>query len=367
MGSSHDDLYSAVKKGDLEDIIELLANPAIDINAIRTENRHYGSALSVAAEEGHIDVVKLLLECGADVSTADDYQWTPLHHAVHMNRFEVAKILILNGADVSAKPEETPLMVAAGFVGRKSPCQQEMFQLLIDSGAGVNDKGYKGMTPLHLAARACHTVAVECLLANGANTISMRDDDILEPIHHACSNYDTARHRSWAHPGPTPETGGYSWGVTEYDNKDDTTPIIKLLLANGADVNAVGRGHATPLFLAIWSRDERRVRLLLDMGANLTSRLGSFHPLCVRACDRNHCHVDCTSGRKLGKSILEAASDQQVILKMIQNESARRFTISFRMALTMGLHERLGMDSMLAIVDQELLREIVDSVHPLDN
>jgi ankyrin repeat protein len=359
MDNRYDDLYSlysAAEKGDLEHVITLLAIPETDINANELPNNYKGSALSIAAWNGHVDVVELLLERGADVSTTDSFEWTALHCAVHMNRFDIAKILIAKGADVSAKPAETPLMVAAGFIGRNSPCQKEMFQLLMDSGAGVNDKGYQGMTPLHLAARACHTVAVECLLENGANSISMSDDQHMQPIHHACSNYNTATHRSWVNQ--------------EEDNTADMTPIIKLLLSNGADVNAVGTMHCTPLFLSIWSRDERRVRLLLDMGADLTSRLASFSSRCLPQCDEHHCNVDCTSGRKLGETILETASDPRgrstAILKMIQEEPARRFTISVRTALVMGLHNRLGMDSMLAIVEQELLREIVDSVHPLD-
>jgi ankyrin repeat protein len=353
MDSSYNDLCSAAEKGDLELITTLLAIPETDINANGRTNNHSCSALSIAANEGHVDVVELLIKSGADVNTTSlFFGWTALHEAVHMNRFDIAKILIANGADVSAKPDETPLMVAAGFIGRKSPCQKEMFQLLIDSGAGVNDKGLQGMTPLHLAARACHTVAVECLLENGANTISMSDETWFEPIHHACSNYNTAIWRRWANREGIPDTA-YMWGYREDDNTADTTPIIKLLLAKGADVNAVGTMHTTPLFLAIQSRDERRVRLLLDMGADLTSRLASFD-------------------ETLGETILQCASDKSrgrspAILKMIQDEASRRFTISFRTALVMGLHERLGVNSILSIIDKELLREMVDSVHPLDN
>jgi ankyrin repeat protein len=37
--------------------------------------------LHVASQSGHIDIARLLLDCGCDVNTRDAYRWTPLHYA----------------------------------------------------------------------------------------------------------------------------------------------------------------------------------------------------------------------------------------------------------------------------------------------
>ena len=154
MNNSNNVLFLAVKQGDLEKFQNLLDDPEIRFNIYSNvlEGNNRGTVLHQEASEGCFEMVKLLLESDADVSDTDCFEWTPLHSAVHMNRSEVVKILIIYGADASAKPEETPLMVAAGFIRRKSPCQREMFLLLIDSGARVNDKYYSGTTALHMAA-----------------------------------------------------------------------------------------------------------------------------------------------------------------------------------------------------------------------
>ena len=104
----------------------------------------------------------------------------------------------------------------------------------------------------------------------------------------------------------------------------------------------------------------------------MTSRLGSYDSQCLEECDRHNCHVDCKSGRKLGQTILEAAGDEsrgviRPILEMVQNEPTRGFTSSLlRTALVMGMNERLGANSILAIVDEEIIRELVDQSCPLE-
>jgi ankyrin repeat protein len=238
-----------------------------DINVKVMPNTEINLALYEATTIGDIEGVRSLIEKGADVHTRDSWGFTVLHEAVHMNRYEIAQILIENGANISAKPLETPIMVAAGFIGTSSPCGEDMFDLLINAGADVNAPGHSGMTPLHVAARAGNTLAIRCLLNNGAGvTISIQDDRCLQPIHYACSNHNAAIHRRWYC-----EQGGHTcWGCYEGDNNIDMRPIIKLLLENGADVNASGNSRNTPIFHAIYSRVPERVRLLLDMGADLT-------------------------------------------------------------------------------------------------
>lgn len=342
-------LCKAAETGNIEDVRHILATLETDTSHTHSPHHRKNCALAVAASGGYLELVCLLLNTGADVHAADFFHWTPLHQAVHQNRFEVAKILIENGADASANPDETPLMIAAGYIGRKmSPCTTEMFQLLVDAGARVDDQGLGRKTPLHWAARACHVEAAKFLLENGAKSISMRDGNLMQPIHYACTNTNTASFRSWANDREYPCSGMFR--NSEDDNTVDMRPMIQLLLENGADVNAMGPGRSTPLFRCMMSGNQDRVRLILDKGADLNSKL--------------HC----------GKTIREYASDRgrctPEIFKMIEAEPARRlavreFTISCREALAMALHERLGELSLLSKLEAALVTEISDLTHPL--
>ena len=57
---------------------------------------------SQAAEKGHVDVAKELIQNGADVNAVNSNKETALHFAAHKGHVEVAKVLIQNGADVNA-------------------------------------------------------------------------------------------------------------------------------------------------------------------------------------------------------------------------------------------------------------------------
>jgi len=53
-----------------------------------------------AAERGHLDVVKLLLEHGADPNVQDDEGETPLHHAAAWrDNVDIVRLLLEHGAD----------------------------------------------------------------------------------------------------------------------------------------------------------------------------------------------------------------------------------------------------------------------------
>ena len=65
---------------------------------------------------GFLDIVQFLVDRGADVRTADDDGWTPLHHAVcYGDRLALAHFLLDEGArpDVANNRGETPIDLAA--------------------------------------------------------------------------------------------------------------------------------------------------------------------------------------------------------------------------------------------------------------
>jgi ankyrin repeat protein len=67
--------------------------------------------LERASAEGHVEVVQLLLEHGADAKAQDEKKITPMHVASANGQLGVARVLLEHGADVKAqnKDNETPL------------------------------------------------------------------------------------------------------------------------------------------------------------------------------------------------------------------------------------------------------------------
>lgn len=133
--------------------------------------------LSIAAANGHRNVVEFLLNHGANVNGADGLEQTPLHIAADHGSDDVAKLLVDRGADIDARDflDVTPLRYAA-LRGH-----QTVVALLIARGATVNAQSKFGKTALHLAATAGHKEAVALLLAHGAD-VKIKNSDGQTPL-----------------------------------------------------------------------------------------------------------------------------------------------------------------------------------------
>ena len=84
--------------------------------------------ISIAADEGHFDIIDLLIQRGANVETTNKCGWKPLHRAAWMGHFEIANFFINKGA----QPDVLSLHHAA------AKNHTEIVQLILD--AGVRDE-----------------------------------------------------------------------------------------------------------------------------------------------------------------------------------------------------------------------------------
>ncbi len=117
-----------------------------------------------AARDGRVEIVRMLIDAGANVNVQTNYGKTPLHWAAWNGRVEVVRMLIGAGADVNLKDNDgwTPLHVAAGY-GRV-----EIARMLIDAKADLNVQDNSEQTPLHRAADNGRVDIARMLIAAGA-------------------------------------------------------------------------------------------------------------------------------------------------------------------------------------------------------
>jgi ankyrin repeat protein len=119
-------------------------------------------------------MVELLLEHGAEAATAEHLG------PVAAGDTRIARLLISRGLDINlpVRGRDTFLCrVCRGDKGEKP----ETAQTLIDLGADVNGRNYRGRTPLHVAARAGFCEVIEVLLRSSAD-VDVVDGDGMTPL-----------------------------------------------------------------------------------------------------------------------------------------------------------------------------------------
>jgi ankyrin repeat protein len=139
-------------------ILERLHRAGEPINArfpLLSRPGAYPTAMAMAIRNGDHEVVRMLLDLGADLNVIEGGPWSPLDSAVHNNRLDVARLFLQRGADVNAvdKVGYTPLLLAASIDFGDT----RMIELLLAAGANINAKNAAGKTALDLAREYQHT------------------------------------------------------------------------------------------------------------------------------------------------------------------------------------------------------------------
>jgi ankyrin repeat protein len=159
-------IFQAVARGDVDEVARLLdAEP--HLLEARDESRADATPLAVAADEGHVGVVRLLLERGAKVNIAGQFGYTALHVGAGGGHEEVVSVLLSSGADSSIKSRDdsTALMWASwrGHVGVVKRLLQHM------QGRGLNERGNQGRTAVGMTCQYGRVEALRLLLLAGAD------------------------------------------------------------------------------------------------------------------------------------------------------------------------------------------------------
>jgi ankyrin repeat protein len=159
-------LHDAAAKGDIKAAENWLNVAGKTIN---DSDQQGNTPLSYAVEFGTPEMVKFLLDKGANVNGKGTKGWAPIHFAMwskNPKALESAKILIERGANINLKAvhhEFAPIFYAIMYSNKT------MVQFCIDNGADLTIVMNNKMTPLQYAHKYCKsTEIIKLLEANGA-------------------------------------------------------------------------------------------------------------------------------------------------------------------------------------------------------
>ncbi|MEI0479346.1 ankyrin repeat domain-containing protein, partial [Brachyspira pulli] len=155
---------------------------------------------------------------------------------------EIAKLLINNNSNINIKNKDGENMIMIACENGN----EEMFNLLVENNADINEKSSWGASALIYASEKGNINIMKYLIDNGIDVNGKADEN-----------------------GDTP----LIWAVTG----ENPYEASKLLIENGANVNATNDGGVAPATILSASVPEV-VKLLKDNGADLDTKFADYYP-----------------------------------------------------------------------------------------
>ncbi|MCY4191221.1 MAG: ankyrin repeat domain-containing protein [Rhodospirillaceae bacterium] len=239
-------LVYGVATGQAE-IVKMLLKAIDSADETDANAKVYGLAIKVAAEKGSVEIVKILLEAGADPN-----QKGVLEEAAKKGSVEIVQILLDAGENADTEPVSYEYaLVQAVKSGRT---RAEIVKILLDAGA---DPNIEPVLYLSLQGRLTkrRIQVIQMLLEGGADPNQLHED--------------RGRRRG---------VGNSPLGVAA---KLGNTKLVQMLLDAGADPNLRHRSSHSPLVIAVDKGKTRTVKILLDAGADPNQKSGRYSPMAI--------------------------------------------------------------------------------------
>ncbi|KAB0360392.1 hypothetical protein FD754_004548 [Muntiacus muntjak] len=242
-GDLNEELVKAAANGDVAKVEDLLKRPDVDVNGQCAGH----TAMQAASQNGHVDILKLLLKQNVDVEAEDKDGDRAVHHAAFGDEGAVIEVLHRGSADLNArnKRRQTPLHIAV------NKGHLQVVKTLLDFGCHPSLQDSEGDTPLHDAISKKRDDILAVLLEAGAD-VTITNNNGFNALHHAGNanldiqnvNQQTALHLAV---------------------ERQHTQIVRLLVRAGAKLDIQDKDGDTPLHEALRHHTLSQLRQLQDM------------------------------------------------------------------------------------------------------
>src|SRR5215475_6022838 len=292
-------LMQAARRGSV-DIVQALLAAKADPNA--KEKNGGQNALMWAVAQKQSGVAEALLRGGADVNGGSKSNFTPLMFAAQQGDVDSIRVLLRGGAKVDDAVEGAPtaLVIASAM------CHVDAVNVLLESGANPNRTDWRGYNSLLLVVRDSHygldlankdriVTIVKSLLKHGADpnfrlkqpkaiTVNEVSLDGATPVLLAAEVNNTEAVKVLLDAGADPKIATEqgmtalimaSGGGTDIqrarppEERAQAIDTVKLLIAHGVDINAVGQYGWTALHQASYQGLTEVIEYLVSKGSNI--------------------------------------------------------------------------------------------------
>ncbi len=195
---------------------------------------------------------------------------------------ETVYAMIKSGTDVN-KPEAFgrkqlmtyPLAMAVGKSGRSL----QIADMLIKAGANIDQGDAHGKTVLHLAARFGYPRFAAMLIKKGASSDATDKDGqtpLFDAAYSGSGDIVALLLKSGANANATDHEGRTAMHMLQYTSfTPDPLPVAKIMLALGADVNAISEKYGAPLHQAVKQEHSALATFLISKNADVNAQDGA--------------------------------------------------------------------------------------------
>ena len=223
------------------------------------------TAVLAAAQENHPDVMKVLIDAGADIEARDNSDGrTPLHVVSQRGHIRAVEVLIRAGAGVCYTNDGNTCLVLAAGNGHTETVRTLLYTPEMD----VNQSNTLGFTPLHLAVLKKHSNVVQVLINAGAD-IEAKGFDGSSPLHCVCEVGELEIAKMLVEAGADVCVVDDSSETSLIRSaRDGYTEIVRYLASfREVDVNHRNLSGHTALYIARQKQHAGVVQILLEHGA----------------------------------------------------------------------------------------------------
>ena len=245
-----------------DQLIQLLLDQGANVNA---QGGEYGNALQAASYRGHDQMVQMLLDKGANINAQGGYYGNALQAASGEGHDQVVQMLLDTGADVNAQVKYYGKGVNVNAQGgyydnalyaASKGGHNQVVHMLLDKGANVNTQGENFNNALQAASGGGHNQVVQMLLDKGADV-----------------NAQVKYYGKGANVNA--QSGEYS-NALYVASEGGHDQVMQMLLDKGANVNAQGGFYGNALQAVSYRGHNQVVQILLDKGANVNAQGGRY-------------------------------------------------------------------------------------------
>ena len=261
-------LNAASRTGVLEVVRYLVLNQSADVDG--AFGRLMPSPLFSAAESGHEDVVRFLVESGADVNRKYQNIYSPLHGAALSGNADIVRFLLEKGIEYE---KEFPAGFSPLHISSREGHAEVTRVLLQEAEIYVDVEDMFGETPLFFAAKGDHFEVVDILIESGAEVSAqnhLRETVLYEltresrirMLSRLCEKYGASALDGGAEPDP--------W---EFAAVHEMLGVVRVLHDScRADVNRSNHEHFTALHSAVISANLEMLEYLIERGADINAK-----------------------------------------------------------------------------------------------